>query len=381
MFTGSANVNGNGTYSPGFSPFFPPILDQVGTWRWTATYPGDAHNEPAASPCGAYTVTATRRVSGIFINRPSPVPVGSVVSISGGTMFFQPTGTVSLRVYGPGDPSCAGEPEFSRQVNPSFFTETIGPLGVVGTWSLQLSYPGDINNVPATTPCGGFYSFEVTKAAASLEPVVTPGSVTVGQSVTAGARVTGSAPTGTLTIRLFAPTDPSCSTAVDVETVPVSGPGPVTATLVPTSVGAWRVTSEYSGDNANTSAMTSCGSIVFSAEKATPLLTVVAVPSLAEDGNRIQARVDLRSGYEPTGRVSVALFLPGDTTCTGVPAHVEEVDLSGTSAATSVGFEVPKHQVGTWNWTAAYLGDANNVSTGSGCGQAPVEVVKKIKKK
>ena len=104
-------------------------------------------------------------------------------------------------------------------------------------------------------------------------------------------------------------------------------------------------------------------------------------PSLAEDGNRIQASVDLRSGYEPTGRVSVALFLPSDTTCIGVPAHVEEVDLSGTSAATSVGFEVPKHQVGTWNWTAAYLGDANNVSTGSGCGQAPVEVVKKIKKK
>ena len=99
VFTGSATVNGNGTYSPGFSPFFPPILDQVGTWRWTATYQGDAQNEPAASPCGAYTVTATRRVSGIFINRPSPLPVGSVASISGGTMFFQPTGTVSLRVY------------------------------------------------------------------------------------------------------------------------------------------------------------------------------------------------------------------------------------------------------------------------------------------
>ena len=150
---------------------------------------------------------------------------------------------------------------------------------------------------------------------------------------------------------------------------------------MPTSVGAWRVTSEYSGDANNTPAKTSCGSIVFGAQKATPVLSVTAVPGLAEDEDRIHASVDLGSAYQPTGRVSFGLFAPSDTTCTGVPAYVEDVSLSGTSAATSVGFEVPKHEVGTWNWTAAYLGDENNELNGSGCGRAPVEVVKKIKNK
>ena len=45
-----------------------------------------------------------------------------------------------------------------------------------------------------------------------------------------------------------------------------------------------------------------------------------------------------------------------------------------------MGFEVPKHQVGTWNWVAAYTGDDNNESNASGCGLTPVEVVKKVKK-
>ena len=378
-FIGSVDVNGNGNYS--FSPFFPvPFHDQVGTWRWTASYAGDARNEPAATECGAYVVNVTPRSSGIFINRPSPQPVGSSVTISGGSMFFQPTGTISLRVHGPDDPSCVGTPVFSRQVAPSFFTETIGPLGVVGTWSLQLSYPGDANNLPATTPCGGFYSFDVTKRNASLALVLSPRPVTVGQLVTAGAFVAGYQPTGTLTIRFFAPSDPSCSAAVATETVPVAGSAPTTTSFVPTSVGWWNVTTEYSGDASNTPATATCGSLPFLPEKATPAVSVNAVPVLAEDGDRVHASVDLGSAYQPTGSVSFSLFPPNDSSCSGAPTYVEEVVLSGTRATTSVGVEVPKHAIGTWNWTASYSGDENNAQAASSCGQAPVEVVKKIKK-
>ena len=118
------------------------------------------------------------------------------------------------------------------------------PLGAVGTWSLQLSYPGDANNSPTTTPCGGCLLLRSSsKRSASLALVLSPRSVTVGQPVTAGAFVAGYQPTGTLTIRFFAPSDPSCSAAVAIETVPVAGSAPTTTSFVPTSVGSWHVTS------------------------------------------------------------------------------------------------------------------------------------------
>ena len=78
--------------------------------------------------------------------------------------------------------------------------------------------------------------------------------------------------------------------------------------------------------------------------------------------------------------MTFALFPPNDQSCSGTPAHVEDVPLTGTGATTSVGFEVPKHEVGTWNWRVSYQGDANNELNGSACGSAPVEVVKNVKK-
>ena len=94
------------------------------------------------------------------------------------------------------------------------------------------------------------------------------------------------------------------------------------------------------------------------------MLSVTAVPGLADDGDRIHARVDLGSAYQPTGRVSFSLFPPNDSSCSGAPTYVEEVVLTGTGATTSGGFEVPKHAVGTWNWTASYSGDENNAQVG-----------------
>jgi len=51
-FTQTVTVNGNGTYTTtgGF------LTDRVGTWRWTATYSGDANNNIAISGCNAELV-------------------------------------------------------------------------------------------------------------------------------------------------------------------------------------------------------------------------------------------------------------------------------------------------------------------------------------
>ena len=48
VFTATQTVNGNGTYR---SPAFAPL--RAGTYRWVATYSGDANNASAATGCGA----------------------------------------------------------------------------------------------------------------------------------------------------------------------------------------------------------------------------------------------------------------------------------------------------------------------------------------
>ena len=127
-------------------------------------------------------------------------------------------------------------------------------------------------------------------------------------------------------------------------------------------------------------ATATCGSLPFLPEKTRPVLSVTPVPALSDDGDTIHARVDVGSAYQPTGRVSFSLFPPNDSSCSGTPTYAEEVVLTEADATTSGVFEVPKHAVGTWNWTASYTGDENNAHVASTCGQTPVEVVKKIKK-
>ena len=372
-------VHGNGAYSASLPFGPPPPFDQLGTWIWSATYVGDARNELTHTICGAFTTNVTKRNPGLSLTNwtPAPYEPGVFAVVRGEFFAYQPSSGLTLALHGPGDADCTGTPAFVQSVTTSTFEAHLGPLGV-GTWRLRATYPGDTYNLPLDSGCSPWVI--VSKRSASLAPSISAANVTVGQPVAAGASVLGSSPTGTLTVRLFAPTDPACSSPVAAETLQVSGSGPVTASFVPTSVGTWRVTSEYSGDANNTSATTACDATAFAAQKATPMPSVTAVPGLAEDGDRIHARVDLGSAYRPTGRVSFSLFPPNDSSCSGAPTYVEEVVLTGTGAATSGGFEVPKHAVGTWNWTASYAGDENNAHVASTCGQAPVEVVKKIKK-
>jgi hypothetical protein len=374
-YTSSVNVNGNGFYQyPPFAPF--PLLDLIGRWRVTAVYGGDARNEPVATSCGAFAIDVTKRQSSVFLNQVFSARVGESATVTGSAFLFQPTEQIVLRAYGPGDPSCSGLPRFERRVAASFFTEPIGPFDVAGTWRLVASYPGDASNLPFTSLCSS-YSLEVAKAFASLEPVAMPGTTLVGQPLQVGARVLGFAPTGSLTIRLYGPSDPGCFSPVDVIDATVTGSGSSTAAFAPTSVGTWRFTVQYSGDVSNTSALSYCGARVFTAEKATPAVSVAAAPVLAEPDDTLGATAVVRDGFRPTGTVELQLFGPGDPTCSGVPRYVEQVELRGSTARTAVGFQVPKRQLGTWNWAATYLGDESNVVAESGCGQAAVEVVKK----
>jgi hypothetical protein len=375
---GEVTVNGNGFYQAG-SPFgVSPFLDQLGTWVWSATYVGDSLNELTSTVCGAFTTNVVKRTPGLGLSEGGPFPheVGTSLVIQGTFSAYAPSEALTLRVYGPGDPDCVGTPAFVRDVRTTQFEATFGPLESAGTWKLTAAYPGDANNAPLNRGCATPFAFQVSKVAASLTPVVTPDTVAVGQPVSAGATVFGHTPTGTLTVKLFGPSDPSCASPVATQTVSVTGSGPVRASLVPTSAGQWRVTTEYSGDAANLPAATGCGSIAFTATKAVPALELVSIPTAADARDTLRASVLVSDGYQPAGRILFRLFGPADAACAGAPTHAEEVPLTGSTASTSGSFTVPKKQEGAWNWTATYLGDDNNESVSTACGQAPVAVAR-----
>jgi uncharacterized repeat protein (TIGR01451 family) len=69
LFTGSADVDGNGSVD---SASYTPA--DAGTYRWVATYSGDANNEAAASNCGDELVTITSPPVVPPVTPPPPPP-------------------------------------------------------------------------------------------------------------------------------------------------------------------------------------------------------------------------------------------------------------------------------------------------------------------
>ena len=86
---------------------------------------------------------------------------------------------------------------------------------------------------------------------------------TVNQLNDSAALSGGWLPTGSLTFRLYDPSQTTCArTPAYVFTAAVTGAGTYVTTpgFAATSRGIWRWTVEYSGDGSNTALVTSCGS-------------------------------------------------------------------------------------------------------------------------
>jgi|GEM_PF-5233243 len=373
-------VSGNRTYYSWEAGLIPVPLDRTGTWHWRASYSGDAANEPATSGCVEEPVTVGIRTSSVSIFLPAATaPIGSSLNAYVGGGGYQPTGAISARLFGPADPACTGTPAFAQSVpftGQSSISQlvSLGPADAVGRWRWTLDYAGDGNNTPASLACGPAF-IDVLKASPSLSVGTSGGSVAVGTGVSFDVSVAnGFRPGGTMTFGVFDPNDSGCTAPSETQVAQVDGPGPYSVAFTPTSVGLWKVTAAYSGDDANEAATLGCPSLLVNVTRAVPALGLVSIPTAATAGDTLRASLLVSGGYGPTGRTLFRLFGPGDAACGGVPAYVEEAPLAGGGASTSGGFTVPKGQEGAWNWTATYLGDDNNESLSTGCGQAPVNV-------
>ena len=144
------------TATTGPQPFTPVV---AGDYYWVAQYTGDANNGGAIGGCpDAAELVTVPPATPTLATRASPATgtpgvTQDTATVGGG---FDPTGTVTFRLYGPADPACAGTPLATfldvalvdgSATSPAVATEA------VGTYRWVATYNGDANNVPVTGSC------------------------------------------------------------------------------------------------------------------------------------------------------------------------------------------------------------------------------------
>ncbi|MDQ1417525.1 MAG: hypothetical protein QOF81_3138 [Acidimicrobiaceae bacterium] len=198
-----------------------------------------------------------------------------------------------------------------------------------------------------------------SSATAAQLTVTASGATSVGLQVFANVNFSGATnPTGSLTFRLFGPSDPSCVSApVFTSTVAVAGTSVNSDRYSTTIAGTYRWEATYSGDAGNgaagpTPCATSTAAVIVG-----KAMTNVAVTAAAPSAGTIRASAAV-TGYSPTGTTTFYLTPPGDTFCSGTPVFTSTISVNGTGSYWSAPYTPTVG--GQYKWRATYTGDFNN---------------------
>lgn len=132
-----------------------------GTYRWTASYPGDAENEAFSTSCGAAgSISVLSKRSPNLTGNATDVALGGVIAdtavLSGSSSAAG--GTITFDIFNRDD--CSGTPAYSivggvagpRPYDSGEFDE-YRPV-IYGLYHWVVSYSGDSFNEPVSTACG-----------------------------------------------------------------------------------------------------------------------------------------------------------------------------------------------------------------------------------
>ena len=364
-------VNGNGTYGPSGS--FTPTT--AGTYRWRATYSGDANNNAVTGACGAANETvvitpATPTIStAASAGGPIGTPLTDTATVSGGS---NPTGSITFALYGPNNLTCTGSPIFTSTVALAAGSATSAPFTPVaaGVYRWTATYTGNANNNAVTHPCNSpNESATIGPSSPTIATLASAGGP-LGTALSDTATLSGGTnPTGTITFNLYGPNDTTCTGAViHMSTVAVAAGSATSTSFTPAAPGIYRWTASYSGDANNNAVTHPCNSANESATigKSTPTITTLASAG-GPIGTALSDTATVSGGTNPTGTITFNLYGPNDTTCTGAVIHTSTVALAAGSA-TSTSFTTAA--AGVYRWTANYSGDANNNAVAHPCNAA-----------
>ena len=223
-------------------------------------------------------------------------------------------------------------------------------------------------------------------AASTTTTTPASASVTVGQSITDSATVTGNStdgsPTGTVGFFVCGPLTSAagCATAGtavgSAATLAAGANNAATATsspFTPTATGTWCFRGEYSGDTVYRSSSDFSATECFTATSAPTTLTTTASSGVVVGGT-VHDTATLSGGYNPAGTITFNLYGPNDSSCGNTPAFTSSpIPVSGDGDYGSGDFTTTT--AGTYLWIAAYTGDGNNASASTTCGETNETVV------
>ena len=251
-----------------------------GTYYWTASYGGDANNQPSSSSCGAETVTVVPTATtltttligggqtGTSITVPAGTAVGDAAGLAGANSATA-TGTVTYSMYS--DSACTQLVGSAQTVTVSggVVPGSAGDvLNVPGTYYWTASYSGDKVNLGSSSSCGAekvVVAATATTLTTSLTGAGQTGtSITVpaGTSVADAATLSGAnSAIATGTVRYSVYSDSACTQPVAAaQTVTVSGGVvPASAGVTLNAPGTYYWTAAYGGDPSNGASSSACG--------------------------------------------------------------------------------------------------------------------------
>jgi hypothetical protein len=324
----------------------------------------------------------------------SQVVIGNSISDTATITPSNATGTVTFKVYGPNDATCANAP-----------IATLGPIAVVngsassgpytpaavGTyrWIASFASNDDAHFADSTGACNDPNEqstvvkspTKITTTAGSSGTL--PGAVTVSDI----AHLTGltATATGKVTFTVYGPfaasSSPTCtgtSKSVDVNLGSVGADhaidvasGPVTVT----AAGKYYWIASYNGDPNNEAAAGTCGDAneTSTVAKASPAISTVAVATdntLPGTSVKDTATVTGLSA-NATGTVSFAIY--SNNSCTTLATTLGPVAIGTVTGGTATAVSPVYTGIaaaGDYFFIASYSGDANNNAVAGKCGDA-----------
>ena len=293
-------------------------------------------------------------------------------------------GTLTFKVWGPNNATCAGLPVSTSTVlvnhGSGTYPTTLFTPTAVGTYRWIAYYSGSAQNVAVSGKCGDSGELVTVRARTPAFSTLASSNVTLGGGISDTATLAGGYnPTGTITFHLYGPNDATCSgTSVKNVTAPVSGNGTYgPANFIPTHAGTYRWIASYtSGDTNNVSVGGKCndtGESVTVSPLGPTLTTHVAADSVKFHSSVSDTATLAGASGDAGGTISFALYGPNDATCANTPVYTHDTSVSGSGDYASESF-VPTLS-GLYRWKATYSGDGNNLQVVLGCNEANESVL------
>ncbi len=351
---------------PTSKSFTPP---SAVNFAFQAVYSGDANNNPATSTCNTEQLSVSKASPSLSttLSTTTTNVGGSVKDSATLTGAFNPTGTVTYKVYS--GSTCSTPPGviFSQSVTISggvipdsqFFT-----FNSPGTYSWQATYGGDINNNHVDSACNEILT--VTKASPTITTSINPSStVTAGDSVTDTATVSGGYnPGGSVSFYFYSTKDCSQNSVTDSDlNVALNNLAATSKSFGPLAAGSYGFTAHYNGDSNNNAADSPCELLTVNKASTTTTTSVspsssVSLGTAVHDTSTVGGKVN---GFVIGGTVTYSFYATGDCSLTSsdqvvtmVLGLVPDSSLHGPLAA------------GSYSFKAVYSGDSNyNPSTSS----------------